>query len=156
MNKQSQQQLKTENVPDREGSLGSWLEDLAQDSRYALRMLRRSPGFSLVAVLTVALGIGASTAVFTVINTFFLSSIPIPSTSNLVAVYAMPESADAHGNTPQPVSFPDLKEYRDRNKAFVEFAGYSSPMPISFSEGKSPDRLFAELVTGNYFTTLGL
>lgn len=134
----------------------SWLRDCTQDLRYGWRMLRRSPGFSVVAVLTIALGIGASTAVFTVINTFFLSSVPIPNPSSLVAVYSMPQSADSHANTPQPVSFLDLQDYQQKNKAFTDLAGYSSVMPISFSEGKTADRLFAELVTGNYFKALGL
>jgi hypothetical protein len=94
--------------------------------------------------------------VFTVINTFFLESLPIPDTSNLVAVYAISQNADPRANAPQPLSFLALRDYKDRNKVFVTVAGYSSPMPISVSEGKSPDRLFAELVTGNYFETLGL
>ena len=133
-----------------------WPQDFMQDLRYGWRILRRTPGFALVAVLTIALGIGASSAVFTVINTFFLNSLPIPNPSTLEAVYAMPESADPSANTPQPISFLDLQDYREKNKVFTELAGYSSPMPISFSEGKGADRLFAELVTGNYFETLGL
>jgi predicted permease len=134
----------------------SWLRDCAQDLRYGWRTLRRSPGFSVVAILTIALGIGASTAVFTVINTFFLSSVPVPNPSTLVALYAIPQSADPRANNPQPISFLDLQDYRDKNKAFTELAGYSSPTPISFSEGKSADRVFAELVTGDYFDTLGM
>lgn len=135
---------------------GSWLRDCAQDLHYGMRTLRRSPGFSFVAVVTIALGIGASTAVFTVINTFFLNSVPIPNPSTLVAVYAVPQNADPHANNPQPISFPDLEDYQEKNKAFINLAGYSSPLPISFSEGKNADRLFAELVTGNYFAALGI
>jgi predicted permease len=134
----------------------SWLGDCLQDLRYGWRTLRRTPGFAAVAVLTIALGIGASTAVFTVINAFFLNSLPIRNSSTLVAVYAMPQSADPHANTPQPISFLDFKDYEDKNKVFSELAGYSSPMPISLSEGKIAERMFVELVTGNYFDTLGL
>ena len=93
----------------------SWLHDFPQDVRYGWRMLRKSPGFSLVAILTIALGIGASTAVFTVINTFLLNPLPIPNPSSLVALYAMPETADPRSNTPQPISFLDLKDYENEN-----------------------------------------
>jgi predicted permease len=142
--------------PDVSGLFSSSLRDFCQDLHYGLRMLRNSPGFAAVAILTIALGIGASTAVFTVINTFLLNSLPIPDTSKLAAVYAMPQAADAHSTYLQPVSFPDLKDYEDKNKVFFTLAGYSSPMTISFSEGKGAERLFAELVTGNYFETLGV
>src|SRR5256885_16205927 len=112
-----------------------------QDAGYGWRALRRSPGFAVVAVLTIALGIGASTAVFTVINTFFLNSLPIPDPSTLAAVYPMPQGADPRANTPQPISFLDLKDYQEKNKDFPDFAGYTSPKPISFSEGKGADPL---------------
>ena len=138
------------------GNSSSWLRDCPQDLRYGWRMLRRSPGFSIVAVLTIALGIGASTAVFTVINTFFLNSVPIPKPSTLVALYAVPQNTDPRANNPQPISFLDLQDYQEKNKVFASLAGYSSPTPISFSEGKNADRVFAELVTGNYFETLGI
>src|SRR5690349_1597744 len=141
--------FQTHTSPSETATPGSWLRDCVQDLRYGWRMLRRSPGFSIVAVLTIALGIGASTAVFTVINTFFLNSVPIPNPSSLVALYAMPQNADPHANNPQPISFLDLQDYQDNNNAFAGLAGYSSPTPISFSVGKNADRLFAELVTGN-------
>ena len=145
-----------DSLPSADATGSWWLGDCAQDLSYGARMLRRSPGFSFVAVLTIALGIGATTAVFTVINTFFLNSVPIPNPSTLVAVYAVPQNADPRANNPQPVSFLDLKDYQEKNKVFTSLAGYSSPLPISFSEGKNGDRLFAELVTGNYFETLGV
>jgi predicted permease len=132
------------------------MRDLSQDIRYGFRTLRGAPGFTSIAILTIAMGIGASTAVFTVINTLFLNSLPIPNQSNLVAVYAMPLHADPRANSPQPISFLDLKDYAQKNNVFTEVAGYGSPIPISFSEGKNAERLFAELTTGNYFQTLAI
>src|SRR5581483_7865305 len=126
-----------DSLPSADATGSWWLRDCAQDLRYGLRTLRRSPGFSLVAILTIALGIGASTAVFTVINTFFLNSVPIPNPSTLVAVYALPQNADPHVNNPQPISFLDLQDYQEKNKVFTSLAGYSSPTPISFSEKKN-------------------
>lgn len=156
MKSELQATFKNETPADGTITPGSWLRDCAQDLRYGWRMLRRSPGFSIVAVLTIALGIGASTAVFTVINTFFLNSVPIPNPSTLVALYAIPKNADAHANNPQAISFLDLQDYQEKSKVFTSIAGYSSPTPISFSEGRSADRMFAEVVTGNYFDTLGI
>jgi predicted permease len=152
----SESQITLSNKTSPASFVTSSLADCLQDLRYGWRMLRRTPGFAAVAVLTIALGIGASTAVFTVINAFFLNALPIRNSSTLVAVYAMPQSADPHANTPQPISFLDFNDYEDKNKVFSELAGYSSPMPISFSEGKSAERMFVELVTGNYFDALGL
>jgi putative ABC transport system permease protein len=156
MKRESQASFNKSTSPDPTSVVASWLSDCLQDLRYGWRTLRRTPGFAAVAILTIALGIGASTAVFTVINAFFLNSLPIRNPSTLVAVYAMPQSADPHANTPQPISFLDFKDYEEKNKVFSELAGYSSPMPISFSEGKNAERMFVELVTGNYFDTLGL
>src|SRR5437763_15976186 len=117
----------------------SWLRDFPQDLRYGLRMLRKSPGFAAVAILTIALGIGASAAVFTVVNTFFLNSLPIPNSSQLAAVYSMPQTADARAATPQPISFLEFKDYAERNAVFSRLAEYSSPTPVSFSEGKGAE-----------------
>jgi predicted permease len=156
MKRESQASFNKSTSPDPTSVVASWLSDCLQDLRYGWRTLRRTPGFAAVAILTIALGIGASTAVFTVINAFFLNSLPIRNPSTLVAVYAMPQSADPHANTPQPISFLDFKDYEAKNNVFSELAGYSSPVPISFSEGKSSERMFVELVTGNYFETLGL
>ncbi|HVH85349.1 MAG TPA: ABC transporter permease [Terriglobales bacterium] len=138
------------------GVFGSWLRDLFQDLHYGWRMFLKTPGFAVVAILTIALGIGASTAVFTIINTFILNSLPVRDTQRLAAAYAMPQTADAHATNLQPISFLDLKDYQEKNRVFSELAGYTSPMSISFSEGKGAERLFAEMVTGNYFETLGL
>ncbi len=156
MKSKLQAKYTNETFPSTSAIRGSWVHDCEQDLRYGLRTLRRSPGFAFVAVMTIALGIGASTAVFTVINTFFLNSVPIPNPSTLVALYAVPQGTDPHANNPQPLSFLDLEDYQDKNKVFTSLAGYSSPTPLSFSEGKNADRLFAELVTGNYFETLGI
>ena len=133
-----------------------WLRDLPQDLRYGWRALRKSPGFALVAILTIALAVGASTAVFTMVNTFFLNSLPIHDVSHLAAVYTMPQNADARSTTPQQLSFLDLKDYQERTHVFKNLAGYTSPVAVSFSEGKGADRVFAEIVTGNYFQTLEL
>jgi hypothetical protein len=97
---------------------------LFQDLRYALRQLRKSPGFSTVAVLTLALGIGANTAIFTVVNALLLKMLPVREPQQLVVV-GDPKSANTRSNgTPRTeiFSYPLYKELRDANSVFADCA----------------------------------
>ena len=129
---------------------GNFMEDLWRDLRYAVRTMRKSPLFVLVVVLTLALGIGANTVVFTVINTLILNPLPVADSSGLAAVGA------AKSSQLLPVSYADLKDYQARNGVFRSLAGYTSPRPVTWQADSSSQGMFAELVTGNYFSTLGL
>src|SRR5262249_41469275 len=107
-------------------------------------------------VLSLGLGIGANTTIFTLINTLFLNPLPIENASSLVAVYTVDtRNTTGFGNV-LPVSYPNLIDFRDQNEVFSEFTGYSFPIPVSFSTGDAPERVFGQLVTGNYFAVLGL
>jgi predicted permease len=128
------------------------LENLAQDLRYGLRQLRANPGFSTVAVLTLALGIGANTAIFTVINAVLLRKQPYPNPSQLVALF---QSLPAAGEVRLGASPPEYLDYRDRNRAFASIAGYSSADFDLTGEGE-PERIKATRATHNLFTTLGI
>lgn len=129
---------------------------LGQDLRYAARMLRKTPGFTAVAVLTLALGIGANTAVFTIINTLLLNPLPVEHASQLVAVNTAVANSTSEPADLRPISFLNLKDYREKNRAFSSLAGYSSPTALTISTGRESQRVFAEVVTGNYFDTLGI
>ena len=98
----------------------SWIQDFTQDLRYGLRILRESPGFTTVAVLTLALGIGANTAIFSIVDAVLLRSLPYPDPDQLVLMFNAPvKRPDALAG----VSYRDFTEYRKQNGVFSEMAG---------------------------------
>jgi predicted permease len=142
-------------VPAGDTRLGSFLGGFWRDFRYALRGIRKSPLFVAFVVLTLALGIGANTTVFTLINTLVLNPLPARNPRELAGVAGI-EASSSKAGTQFPISYPDLKDYQAQNAAFDSLAGYTSPRVLTRQEGGAPEVLFAELVTGNYFKTLGL
>ena len=127
-----------------------FIQDLGKDLRYAARTMRSNPLFVVFVVLTLGLGIGANTTVFTLINTLLLNPLPVQDSSSLAAV-SMSQS-----NTVLPISNPNFRDYQTQNQVFSALAGYSSPRPLTLQTRGSSERIFAELVTGNYFSTLGI
>ncbi len=98
----------------------NWIEDLLQDLRYGLRTLRQSPGFTAVAVLTLALGIGANTAIFSIVDAVLLRALPYPDPNQLVLMFNIPVNRpDALSG----ISYRDFTEYRDHNEVFTAMAG---------------------------------
>ena len=152
-------QLMPKNDPVRAGeaSSGNFLEGLWKDFRYALRSMRKNPVFVLFVVLTLALGIGANTTVFTLINTVVLNPLPVRNPDQLAAL-----DRGAIRGTPRtsgsifPVSYADLKDYQSRNEVFDSLAGYSSARGMTWLNHGASEAVFGELVTANYFATLGL
>jgi putative ABC transport system permease protein len=98
----------------------SWIQDLAQDLRYGVRTLRESPGFTAVAVLTLALGIGANTAIFSIVDAVLLRSLPYADADQLVLMFDVPvKRPDALSS----ISYRDFRECREQNRVFSEMAG---------------------------------
>jgi putative ABC transport system permease protein len=122
-----------------------------QDVRFGLRMLRKSPGFTTTAILTLALGIGANTAIFSMMNTVLLQSLPVRNPSELVMISSMvPKSGENDS-----FSYPMYQDIRDHNDAFAGvLAVGGAQMNVSYS-GES-DRVSGRLVSGNYFDVLGV
>ena len=120
-----------------------WLDVLGQDLRYAVRALRRSPGFTAVAVLSLALGIGANTAVFGVLDALVLRPLPVRSPEELVFV------------EPATHSFPYYRDLRDRNVTLAGLIAYRAS-PVGLGTGDAASRGWAYLATGNYFDVLGV
>ncbi len=112
--------------------------------------------FVLFVVLTLALGIGANTTVFTVINTLILNPLPVPDSSGLVALAVAKAKSTSKSSAPLPISYADLKDYQARNGVFRSLAGYTSPRGVTWQADSASQGMFSELVTGNYFSTLGL
>jgi predicted permease len=135
---------------------GNFMEDFWRDLCYAFRTMRKSPLFVLFVVLTLALGIGANTTVFTIINTLLLNPLPVQEPSTLTAVDSAKTGSTSKSSAPLPLSYADLKDFQARNGVFRSLAGYTSPRLITWQADTGSQRMFSELVTGNYFSTLGL
>jgi predicted permease len=138
--------------------LGGIMETLWQDMKYSLRMLRKSPGFTVVAVLTLALGIGANTAIFSLTDQVLLRLLPVKNPQELVVLRA-PGPKRGHTNTDgdeaASFSYPLYKDLRDHNEAFSGLlARFAAPLSVSF-QGQT-ERAEGELVSGNYFEVLGV
>ncbi len=132
------------------------METLWQDVRFALRTIRKNPGFTAVAVISLALGVGANTTIFTLLNAAFLAPLPVERPSELVAIYTTDQANIGGFGNLSPVSYPNLKDLRQRNEYLTELAGYSFPTPVAVLSSGTPQQAFAELVTGNYFSVLGV
>jgi predicted permease len=132
------------------------LADAWRDVRYAVRLLRRTPAFTAITVLTLAFGIGANTTVFTIISTLFLNPFPVANQSELVVLHARQTTPRPGQEESLELSHLNLNDLRARTRAFSRLAGHTSPMGFTYLKGQVPERLFGALVTGDYFDVLGL
>ena len=126
------------------------MDTLLQDIRYAARSLRRSPGFTIVAVLTLALGIGANAAIFSVVNGVLLRPLAYANPDQLVMVWGHNENI---GN--ETASLPDFKDWRERNTVFESMAAVANTRFDVTGDGE-PERVDAALTTANFFHVLGV
>src|ERR1017187_403351 len=131
---------------------GNCFESLLQDGRYALRMMRRAPGFTSVAILSLALGIGANTAIFSLIHTLMLRILPVRNPGQLVEFLV-----HYPGDPPLNVfSWQSYEYFRDHNHVFQGITGDSlSRFPLR-GEGLEPETVDGEGVAGNFFQMLGM
>jgi predicted permease len=146
------------------------MDALWQDLRYSLRALFRTPAFTAAAVLSLALGVGANTTIFTLVNALFLNPLPVDEPARLVAVNTLDTKNTTQFGNVMPLSYPNLAdlrasttsarpesaEGRDGNSAFTGLAGYSAPVLLAMSTGGEPETVFSQLVTANYFDVLGV
>ena len=138
------------------------METLFQDLRYAIRTLAKTPAFTVVAVITLALGIGANTAIFTLVNALLLKMLPVNNPQNLVIV-GDPTAANERANgTPQieVFSYPLYKQLRDRNSVFSGLCAAASDhhTEVDTGQGNGPttEKINLRMVSGNYFSVLGI
>lgn len=127
---------------------GNFIETLIQDVRFSLRVLRKSPGFTIVAVLTLALAIGANAVVFSVLNALILRPLNVPQAESL---YGIERGSDKAVNQ----SYPDYLDLRDRNRSFDGLAAYNVTA-VGLDTGNNPSSAWIYEVTGNYFDALGI
>ncbi|MGC2831470.1 MAG: ABC transporter permease [Candidatus Acidiferrum sp.] len=127
------------------------MENLWNDLRYAFRMLVKSPGFTLVAVLALGLGIGANTAIFSVFNGMLWRPLPVRDPQHLVVLAAKTRDFQF----PLNLSYLDFQDYRRLKSVFSDLVAYS-PSPVNFGAQGRPERAWVDLVSGNYFSALGI
>jgi predicted permease len=124
------------------------MSGLAQDLRFALRQLRKSPGFTIAAILTLALAIGANAVVFSVMNAFILRPLNVPDAQSLYGLWRLPAGGMSE-------SYPDYLDLRDRNRSFEDLVAYNAT-EAGLDTGESPSRAWIEEASGNYFDALHL
>src|SRR5580658_2115176 len=128
------------------------METLWKDLLFAVRVLRKSPGFSAVVIFSLALGIGANTAIYTIFNAYLLRPMPVDHPERLLAVYV---SVPNGGANIEGFSSPQWKDFRAQDTGLSDIAG-SNGLPLSMTDGEKPELIWGEMVTGNYFSVLGL
>lgn len=131
----------------RDLSLWTWWERVMQDVRYGLRMFRRSPAFAGTAVLSLALGIGANTAIFTLINAALLRPLPVSQPEQLTIL---------NPNWDDRFTYPDYLALREESRAFSHLIAASSLRKTAVRVGADTEQAFVKMVTGNYFDGLGV
>jgi predicted permease len=127
---------------------------VVSDLRYSVRALLKQPGFALVAVASLALGIGANTTIFSLLNAVFLNPLPVERASELAAVYTIDANNEALGLS--GMSFPNYEDFRDQNESFSGLAAWGFPLPTAMMLDEEPEQVLTELVSGNYFEVLGV
>jgi len=128
---------------------------MLNDLRYALRTLRKSPGFALVAILSLALGIGANSAMFSLADALLLRPLPVPHASALVVVQSHLRGESIGGAQYSGLSYPDFRDLRDRNKSYTGLAASQySQFGFATEKGALPQMKFGELVSGGFFRIL--
>lgn len=124
---------------------------LIQDVRFSFRRLLKSPGFTVVALLSLALGIGANASIFSLVNTVLLRPLPAAQPEQLVELFgALPNNSEN-----QLISYPNYKDYRDRNEVLTGLLAYRFAV-MSLSHDGANERLWGFIVSGNYFDVLGV
>jgi putative ABC transport system permease protein len=129
----------------------NWIDGLLQDLRYAARMLLSSPGFTVVAVLTLALGIGANTAIFSIVDAVLLKPLPFRQPEDVVALW---ETESAPGSF--PLNGMDYLDWRERNKTFEDMSLYSWPNSANVNANEMSEGAAIIRTQANFFSLLGL
>ncbi|HEX6943413.1 MAG TPA: ABC transporter permease, partial [Gemmatimonadaceae bacterium] len=127
------------------------METLRQDIRYALRGLQRAPGFTTVAMLTLALGIGVNSAIFSIVNAVLFQPLPVERPEQLVNIYGHTATSSTHDTH----SYPNYVDYRQQTTTLSSLTAYSNFFAHASFEGSS-DLVVGEMVSDNYFETLGI
>lgn len=128
------------------------MNNLLLDLRYAVRMLRKRPGFTAAAVIVLSLGIGANTAIFSLVNALLLKPLPIRQPTQLLGIFSRnAKKPDSY----RAFSYPNYLDLRERNPVFSNVLAHNLAM-VGVTEGERTRRVFADIVSANYFDTFGV
>src|SRR5271167_796915 len=126
------------------------MQTLIEDVRYGLRNLRKNPGFTAVALLTLALGIGANTAVFSIVNGVLLNSLPFPDPDKLITLFeSKPRFKEGS------ISYPNFLDWQRENHAFASIAAYRHDS-FSLTGAGDPEQVRGKMVSADFFSILGV
>ena len=129
---------------------GRWVADLVEDIRFGVRVLRKNPGFTAIAILTLTLGIGANSALFSVVNAVLLNPLPYPHSEELVTVHESKPNFDSGS-----ISFPNFLDWQKENRSFSAM-GASRPFGFSLTGLGEAEQVNARFVTADFFRVLGV
>jgi predicted permease len=132
------------------------LSGFREDLRYATRLLVKSPLFTLAAVASLGLGVGANTTIFSLVNELLLNPLPVQEPSRLVSLYTTDAKNRARFQGFMATSYPNFRDYREQTGQVFSGVAASLFAPLSLTSGGEPEQVFGELVTGNYFDVLGV
>ena len=136
----------------REGRTLPWIENVARDLRYAMRTLAKHPAITLVAMISIGLGIGANATIFAMVSRFVLRPAPVGDPATLLSLHIAPKGDPCCNEFPLPV----YEDIRDQSKSFSGVAAFYELLPASISGGGEPERVWGQAVTTNYFDVLRL
>lgn len=126
------------------------MKNLRQDIQFALRVLRKTPGFTAIAILTLALGIGANTALFSVVNGVLLNPLPFQDPDQLVELYTKTPTFDQSS-----ITYPNFLDWREDNRTFSALSAFRSDN-FNLTGSGEPERLHGHMISADFFSTLGL
>ena len=132
-------------------SRGGWMSDFMQDVRFGLRALRQNRGFAAVAILTLALGIGANTAIFTVVNALLIAPLPFPQVDRVVQIHEQEVSRNVERGIVSPANFADWKAQAQTFSAMTVIRNFSANL-----SGEVPERLTGMMVSPEFFDVVGI
>ena len=130
------------------------MDALFKDVRYGIRSLLKRPGFSAIAVVTLSLGIGANTAIFSVVNGVLLRPLPFKESDRLVLVWN--KGAEAAGGDRTPLCVADLLDWRAQNRSFESVGAFQQRVPLNYTGGETPEQVRGANVTANFLSLLGV
>jgi predicted permease len=138
----------------RSGGFSGWMDSTLKDLRFAIRTLRRNPGFTLIIVLTLAFGIGANAAMFTVLDQVLLRSLPVKNPSQIVLLRMRGRHYGSNWGT-SAISYPMYRDFQANNQVFSGMCA-RFPIAVGVASGGQSNRVDIELVSGTYFPVMGV